>query len=196
MSDTSTRVIRLERASVGSPEKLRMSLDMVAQGAAKQPVVVVPPALAGVTEALVAAMAGAAAGRLAVEAFVASIRERHLTLLAAVASETEITRVTPSLGRELKTLASRLRETASLRGRDAHDRDALLATGERLATLILAAALRSRGLQARPMDATEGESPEAAAPSGRPPGTACVEVWPNEETALRALGEGLAPIVA
>ena len=152
MSDTKRRVIKLGGTSVGSAARLRSSLGIVEASAAERPIAVVTSALAGVTDALVAATAGAAAGRLAVEAFVGSLRERHEALLRAVATAPETQRTVPALETQLGDLENRLRDVTAARAVSPAGRDALLATGERLAAPLLAAALRSRGLEGRAVD--------------------------------------------
>ena len=153
MSHVQRRVIKLGGTSVGSPERLATSLGIVEAGARKGGVVVVTSALAGVTDALLPAMAGAGAGRLAASAFVDSLRGRHLALLGAVATSAEASRAEPTLEARLGELENGLRAVASKRAVSPADRDSLVASGERLAAPILAAGLRSRGLDARAVDA-------------------------------------------
>jgi len=148
-------VIKLGGTSVGSVERLRTSLGIVEARAGEGPVVVVTSALAGVTDALVAAVTGATGGHLATAAFVRSLRERHLALLREVATGDEATLAESVLEERLAGLAGRLRSAGEKRPLSPGARDALLATGERLAAPILAAALGSRGVRAEAVDAVD-----------------------------------------
>ena len=80
------RVLKFGGTSVGQAAPLRSALAIVAAAAAERPVVVVVSALSGVTDALEAAVAGAAARRLDANGFVAAVGARHATLLESVAS--------------------------------------------------------------------------------------------------------------
>jgi aspartokinase/homoserine dehydrogenase 1 len=147
------RVIKFGGTSVGSVEALRAALAIVVAAAGKRPVVVVVSALAGVTDALEAAVAGATASRLSVDGFVTSLRERHLALLRAVASGPEIARAQSRLRERLSELDGRLRALTMERRGSPAARDAVLALGERLSAPIVAAGLRTRGIDAHAVDA-------------------------------------------
>jgi aspartokinase/homoserine dehydrogenase 1 len=154
MDGVRRRVIKFGGTSVGSAERLASSLGIVEARARKRPVLVVTSALAGVTDALLAAILGARAGRLAVQAFIGSLRGRHLALLRAVATGADAGRAEAALETRLGELEDGLRSVAARRLASPAERDALVASGERLAAPILAAALRSRGLDARAIDAS------------------------------------------
>jgi aspartokinase/homoserine dehydrogenase 1 len=152
---------------VGSPESLRAAVRIASEVAEKGPAVVVVSALAGVTDALDAAVAGAAAGRLVIEKFAESQRERHVALLRAVAAGPEAARAQSALHASLSELEARLRALASGRRPSPGARDAILALGERLSAPIVAASLHAHGLDARALDAcrlirTDGRFGEAA----------------------------------
>jgi aspartate kinase len=108
-----------------------------------------------VTDALEAALAGAAAGRLDVPAFVAALQARHLALLAAVARGKPAVRASAVVRRRLAELGSRLRAVARQAPVPDAARAAVLAAGERASVPIVAAALRSQGLDS---DAIDGAS--------------------------------------
>ena len=146
------RVLKFGGTSVGTAEPLRMALDIVESAARACPVVVVVSALSGMTNALEAALAGAAAARLDVPGFGAAIRERHLALLTAVAAGRPHAQAAAEVRRRVLELEERLR-TAAGRSVAPGTRAAVLALGERLSAPIVAAALRGRSLDALPVDA-------------------------------------------
>jgi aspartate kinase len=147
------RVLKFGGTSVGSAESLRSALGIVQRTAAERPVVVVVSALAGVTNALEAALEGAAARRLDIARFAASLRERHLALLSAVARG----RAAAAAGAGVRERAADLERRLAAVARDGTftpgSRAAVLALGERLSAPVFAAGLRARGLDARVVDA-------------------------------------------
>ena len=84
MGGLKRRVLKFGGTSVGTAAALRSALEIAETAARERPVVIVVSALAGVTNALEAALAGAAASRLDIAGFASAIRDRHLALLAAV----------------------------------------------------------------------------------------------------------------
>jgi aspartate kinase len=156
------RVLKFGGTSVGSVEPLRAAVGIVERAAREAPVVVVVSALAGVTDALEAALAGAAAARLDVARFVDSLGRRHLGLLRAVASGQAATRAGASVGERLSELAVLLRAAAGAGAARPRDRARTLAVGERLSAPIVAAALRALGLDARASDAARLVRTDAA----------------------------------
>jgi aspartokinase/homoserine dehydrogenase 1 len=182
-------VIKFGGTSVGSPEPLRAALGIATAAAGKGPVVIVVSALAGVTDALDATVAGAAAGRLVIGRFVESLRERHLALLRAVAPGPELVRAQPTLRARLSELEKRLRTLDAERRPSPGARDAVLALGERLSAPIVAAGLRARGVDAKVVDAgalirTDGRFGEA------------VVDFPTTRRLVATTLSGLAPQVA
>jgi aspartate kinase len=145
-------VLKFGGTSVGAPEALRRALDIAEAASRERPVVVVVSALSGVTNALEAALSGAAAGRLDIVGFVAAVRRRHLALLAAVA-QGRPARLAAAVVRERAVeLERRLRAVAADRAFSPVVRAAVLALGERLSVPITAAGLRARGVEAQPVD--------------------------------------------
>jgi aspartokinase/homoserine dehydrogenase 1 len=147
------RVLKFGGTSVGSPPPLRMALSIVRTAAAEAPVLVVVSALAGVTDALEAALAGAAVGRLDATAFAAALRERHLALLGAVARGGPAVRVASLVGERSREIERRLRGAAAAESATPAERAALLALGERLSAPLVAGGLRALGLRAEVLDA-------------------------------------------
>jgi aspartate kinase len=147
------RVLKFGGTSVGSPEPLRSAVGIVKAACAERPVVVVVSALAGVTDALAAAVAGAAKGGLDATRFVSVLHGRHLALLDAVAHGRAATRATTALGERVIELEERLRGLACQGRASEAARAAVVALGERLSAPLAAAALRSHGIDARAVDA-------------------------------------------
>jgi aspartate kinase len=148
----SRRILKFGGTSVGTAPALRSALGIVEAAARERAVVVVVSALSGVTDALEAALAGAAAGLLDVTAFSAAIRARHLALLGAVAQGKPALRAAAGVSERLGGLQAHLRAVAAGRGFSAATRATVLAVGERACVPIVEAALRSRGLDAHALD--------------------------------------------
>jgi aspartate kinase len=146
------RVLKFGGTSVGTAPALLSALGIAEAAAGERPVVVVVSALSGVTDALEAALAGAAAGRIDVSAFAAALRARHLALLAAVARGKPALRAAALVRERLGGLEARLRAVAAAAGLSDAAQAAVLAVGERCSVPILEAALRSRGLDAHAVD--------------------------------------------
>ena len=153
MGGVKRRVLKFGGTSVGSPATLRAALAIVERALDEAPVVVVVSALSGVTDALDAALAGAATGRLDAAHFTRALRDRHLALLRSVASGRAATRATTALVARLSALEDLLRDVAALGRSSPAERASVLAVGERLSAPIAAAALRSRNLEATAFDA-------------------------------------------
>jgi aspartokinase/homoserine dehydrogenase 1 len=186
------RVLKFGGTSVGTAEVLRKALDVAERAARERPVVVVVSALSGITNALEAALHGAAAARLDIPAFVASVRGRHLSLLGTVAAGKPALRAATEVRGRATELEERLRAVAAVRTFSPKSRASVLALGERLSAPIVAAALRGRGLDAHPVDAasllrTDGAFGEAAVDAAATRRLA--------RTAIGALGLGALPVV-
>jgi bifunctional aspartokinase / homoserine dehydrogenase 1 len=164
-------ILKFGGTSVASPRALRRAAVTVARTRREGRVAVVVSALAGVTTALDTAASQAARGERVARATVARLRHRHRWLLHQVAPEptrSECVRI--PLERELAALAERLERAAAFRRLTPGERAAVLATGERLAVHVFAAALRVRGLDATTVDAAgllvAGGEPLEAEPDG------------------------------
>ena len=154
MGGVKRRILKFGGTSVGSPAPLAAALGLVERALAEAPVVVVVSALSGVTDALEAALAGAATSRLDASHFATALRDRHLALLRSVAAGRAATRAATALVARLSALEELLRQVAGDGGPSAAVRASVLATGERLCAPIAAAALRSRGVDATAFDAS------------------------------------------
>ena len=152
MGGLKRRVLKFGGTSVGTAPALRSALGIAEAAAREGAVVVVVSALSGVTDALEAALAGAAAGRLDVAAFAAALRARHLALLAAVAGGKPALRASTLVRERLGELEAQLRAVTAGGGFSDATRAAVLAVGERACVPIVEAALRSRGVDAHALD--------------------------------------------
>jgi len=186
------RVLKFGGTSVGTERALLSALAIAEAAARERPVVIVVSALAGTTNALEAALAGAAASRLDIAGFASAIRHRHLALLAAVAPGKPALRAGAVVRERVAELQRRLRAVADDGAFSAATRAGILALGERLSVPIVEAALRARGLEAHVVDAaslvrTDGSFAEATVDY---PATRRLA-----RTALGSLGPGAVPVV-
>jgi aspartokinase/homoserine dehydrogenase 1 len=115
-------------------------------------VAVVVSALAGVTTALDQAASRATRGERVARDVVARLRHRHRALLHRVAPAQALA-ARPAIEAELAALTRRLEHAAMFHRLPPAERAAVLASGERLAVQVFAAALAERELEATPVDA-------------------------------------------
>lgn len=145
-------VLKFGGTSVASPRALRRAAVTVARTRREGRVAVVVSALAGVTTTLDQAASRAARGERVAREVVARLRRRHRALLHRVAPARALA-VRPAVEAELAALARRLEHAAMFHRLPPAERAAVLASGERLAAQVFAAALDERGLEATPVDA-------------------------------------------
>ncbi len=154
------RVLKFGGTSVADGPRIVHVAGLVARTATRERCVVVVSALAGVTDALVAAAGRAAAGDEGREA-VASLRARHLACLAAIdpragdAAEGRIEARLTALARSLAGSARRRRCPPQVR-------DEILAAGERISVVLLAAALGALGTLSEVVDGAEAIATDAS----------------------------------
>jgi aspartate kinase len=147
------RVLKFGGTSVGSERALRAALAIAETAARERPVVIVVSALAGTTNALEAALSGAAASRLDIAGFASAIRDRHLALLATAAQGKPALRAGAAVRKRVAELQERLGAVAADGAFSPAGRAGVLALGERLSVPIVEAALRARGVDAHALDA-------------------------------------------
>lgn len=139
------RVLKFGGTSVTGAERVEVIAAEVRQRAQAQIPIVVVSAFAGVTDALIAA-ARAAAGGGGYEELEARLRTQHLkTAHALIGADAS---VQDEVVRRLDQLARLLRGIALLGECSPRTMDSVLATGEALSSVLIAAALRARGLAA------------------------------------------------
>jgi aspartate kinase len=147
-------VLKFGGTSVENADAIDRVLRIVTSRASEQPVVVVS-ALAGVTDQLLATANSALAGDLVRSLKqLASMRERHESLVRALLSEAA-DEVLPHLAVLFDELEGVLRGIAALRQLTPRTTDQVASFGERLSSAILVAALRHDGLAAELVDSRE-----------------------------------------
>ena len=139
------RVLKFGGTSVTGAERVEVIAAEVRDRASGHHPVVVVSAFAGVTDALVAA-ARAAAGGGSYEELEARLRTQHLNLAHALLGPGS--GIEDEMVRHLDQLAHLLRGAALLGECSPRTLDSVLATGESLSSILIAAALRARGLPA------------------------------------------------
>jgi aspartate kinase len=140
-------VMKFGGTSVGDAERVRQAAEIV--DAQPLPRAVVVSAASGVTNLLLAAALASAngddAGR---RAAVASVRARHTDVLSGIAEERERLAAGAVLDQLHAALDDRLDEVAAAAVCDAARSDAIVATGEKAMSVLMAATLRSAGTPA------------------------------------------------
>ena len=145
-SPVTLRVMKFGGTSLANAARVDRAASLVADAYAMGRVVVVASALGGVTDDLSGLADEAAKGDDAYARRLESLSERHVCLAEAVSLAGERTRVEGRIAgliQDLTTVAAavhRVQDCSALR------RDFILSFGERLSAVILAAAVRSRGL--------------------------------------------------
>jgi aspartate kinase len=155
MGGVRRRVLKFGGTSVGTAEALRSAAAITAASSRETAVVVVVSALSGVTNQLESAVSDAAAGTLDARACARALAERHLALLSEVASPREASPAAEAVARRVTELESRLVTIRAKGSASPATRAGVVALGERLALPVATAALRSRGLDAHAIDASD-----------------------------------------
>ena len=149
------RVLKFGGSSLRDGERIRRVAELVGQAREEAIPIVVVSALEGTTNDLIAAAEMAGRGDEGYEEAIRSIEERHAGALSEVASASEL----PDLAARLDAAFDELRRLARgahlLREVTLRTRDRMLAFGEILSAMLLAACLRASGVAAREVDARE-----------------------------------------
>ena len=153
----SLRVVKFGGTSVGSADSIEKVVEIVRSASREKDVVVVVSAMSGVTNKLVQAVAQAEAGEtLRVAAIFLELRKQHEAAVSALVSrETERMRIGASLDRILLEGHDLCKSAIGAREMSLASRDFVTGLGERLCTLIVAAALAERGVCSAAIEATE-----------------------------------------
>ena len=143
------RILKFGGSSVATPESIRQVVRILAGARTQGPVVAVVSAFGGVTDALIAA-AETAEARGDWRGLWRQIRERHL------AAAVDLAPAEPALKEELDRLIDELGHLLHgvelLREVSPRVADGIAAYGERLSSLVVAAALRGEGVAAEAVD--------------------------------------------
>jgi aspartate kinase len=148
------RVLKFGGSSLATAERIVQVTGIVSEAASREQIVVVVSALAGVTDILVDVADRAGRGDSCVRE-VELLRRRHLQCLRQLASNGRHGPASTALAHRLDELAGSVARAASSPACPYQVRDLILATGERLSVVLVAAALGSAGLRAEAIDATE-----------------------------------------
>jgi aspartate kinase len=140
-------VLKFGGTSVGSAERVRRAASIVE--AQPLPRATVVSAASGVTNLLLAASSAAASGDRANRVLaVEEVRAKHGEVLAGVSDERERLAAQAVLDQLNAALDERLDEVAAAAACDAAASDAIVATGEKAMSVLMAATLRARGTPA------------------------------------------------
>ena len=149
------RIMKFGGSSVGDAGRIRRVAGLVEQARTEAVPVVVVSAVAGTTNALSEAADRAGRGEEAHGEPLESLEELHRALLVQLASEHELAELHERLDAALAELR-RLARGAQLIGEcTPRTRDRMLAFGELLSAMLVAACLRNQGLEAWDVDARE-----------------------------------------
>jgi aspartate kinase len=148
-------VMKFGGTSLADGARIRAVTAIVRERLPRRPLVVVS-ALAGMTDLLERAATTALTGQpQALEPLVSELERRHRWALGGAVEEPAARHLAGlELERLLEELRGRLRSVRILGEATPRARDAILATGERLSTRIVAAAFTAAGLAAVPLDPT------------------------------------------
>ena len=169
-SDKPIHVAKFGGTSVGSPERVREVVRLVAAMPRSVRPVVVSSAFGGVTDRLLAAISAAKARSGEHTVILAELRARHLT---ALAREDEHAALGHQLDAIFGGVAELLQGVYLLRECTPRFQDAIISAGERLAVPLVAAAFRSAGLDAvvkmNERERFTNRSTNARGPATKPP---------------------------
>ena len=142
-------------ASLADAQAVRQALDIIVSRTA--PAVIVVSALAGITDALLGLAALALTGKRGdPDGAIKALGQRHLDIVTAVIPTAEARRAVKSaIGDAFAELQVLLDGVASLRELTLRTNDLIVARGERLSAMIIAAGLSALGKRAQYIDATE-----------------------------------------
>jgi aspartate kinase len=148
-------VLKFGGTSVADAPAMSQVVEIIRQAQpASAPVVVIVSAMAGVTDALLAACQAAEGGAAEdAEGRVAALEDRHRAAVDALFGPEAAAEVWSDVWREFQDLRSVLKSVAVLRELTPRGTDRVAAAGELMSSRIMAALLRDRGVPARWVDA-------------------------------------------
>jgi aspartokinase/homoserine dehydrogenase 1 len=160
MSVSSTRpsaglhVLKFGGTSLGNSDRVREVASIITAQSEKGPTIAVVSALGHITDELVAASKLAKAGDRRYAAKLEEIRDLHLESVKEVTKPEDRSDVAKSVDSILAGLEELLHGVSLVRECTARTQDGVLSVGERLSTILVAAALRARGTDAEACDTT------------------------------------------
>lgn len=144
------RILKFGGTSVGSIDNLRTVANVIVDAAGSEPIVTVVSAFSNVTNQLTDAIDAASQGKPVDNNWLDELKRRHHETVVALADgDADVTR---DIDAQVNALAAQLADAQ--KHYSPAVRDQVLAFGERLATPVVAAILRQRGLHSTAMDAT------------------------------------------
>ncbi len=146
-------VLKFGGTSLADVALVRRVAAIVAAQSASGPTVAVVSAFGGVTDDLADAAAWAEQGDARSAEKLEQIRERHRDGAAELVSEGELVAVTEAVEALLDRLEELLQGISLVKECSPRTRDSVLSIGERLSSILVAAALRVQGTDAAPCDA-------------------------------------------
>lgn len=153
----STTILKFGGTSLETPARIRAVAEIVAARARTERVIVVVSAMAGVTNGLIhlAGQAAGAGGRAAADVEIAVLADRHVAAARALALPTELDAIENALQRGFDDLRSLAHGISLVRDCSPRVLDAVVAFGELFSSMLVAAALRARGVPALAVDARQ-----------------------------------------
>jgi len=188
------RVMKFGGTSVGNAERIRATAAIVAEHARQQPTVTVVSAMSKVTDQLIRIARLAAEGETPeLEQTLAALRGRHFQAADVLLGPGQRQEYAGAAAAILAELEKTCEGIARLGHCPARTLDAVLAVGERLSALLLAATLNQTGTPARALDARRLVVTDANFGEAEP------QLGPTTERMKEAvpclLEQGIAPII-
>jgi len=146
------RVLKFGGSSVATPEAVARVVAIVAESRSRGPVAVVVSAFGGVTDSLLAAARRAAEGDPEWREVHGELERRHLEAARELVAEADLARVTDRVEALVRDLRDLLHGVSLVRESSPRVTDRILSTGELLSSELVAAALRSSGVDAEACD--------------------------------------------
>ena len=147
-------VLKFGGTSLGTSDRVWEVASIIAAQSEKGPTIAVVSALGHVTDELVAASELAKAGDQRYAAKLEELRQLHLESVKDLTGPEDQSRVAESIDVILTRLEELLRGVSLVKECTPRTQDGVLSVGERLSTLLVAAALRKTGVDAESCDTT------------------------------------------
>ena len=147
-------VLKFGGTSLGNSDRVREVASIIAAQSERGPTIAVVSALGHVTDELVAASELAKSGDRRYAAKLEEIRDLHLERVEELTAPEDRSHVAEAVDSILTHLEELLQGVSLVKECTARTQDGILSVGERLSTILVAAALRARGTDAEACDTT------------------------------------------
>ena len=154
-SEPKLRILKFGGTSLADPDRVRVVASIIAEKAKNDPTIAVVSAFGGVTDDLEATSRWAEQDDPQSADTLARIRARHLSAVEALAGDEDATETSASVESHLDRLEELLRGISLVGECTPRTKDSVLAVGERLSSILVAAALRAQGTDAEASDAAK-----------------------------------------